>query len=172
MRGSRIGRACIATSLLLTCMLASSLSAQRTPTQTARDTVLFVCEHGTVRSLIAKLLFERYASAAGLRMTAISRGTAIDSAVPPWLQTALTTDHFALNGWRPQTLASTDLASARYVVTFDLPASVGARAPGAHVQWDSLPSVSANYASGRDAIDSRVRRLVDSLVQARRSKRR
>ena len=37
------------------------------------DTVLFICEHGTVRSLIVTLLFERYARQVGLHMTAVSR---------------------------------------------------------------------------------------------------
>lgn len=173
---ARSGVARIATSFMLACVvagvLASPLSAQRVRAAASRDTVLFVCEHGTVRSLIAKLLFERYASAAGLQMTAVSRGTAIDSIVPNWLQAALTTDQFALNGWRPQSLAPSDLANAGYVVTFDLPPTVGARARAPHAQWDSLPSVSANYSNGRDAIDTRVRRLVDSLVQVRSPKRR
>ena len=45
--------------------------------------VLFVCEHGTVKSLLAKLLFEEYAAQVRLHMRAESRGTAVDSVVPP-----------------------------------------------------------------------------------------
>lgn len=159
--------------LAIACLLAlpQSLNAQRMRPASPSDTVLFICEHGTVRSLIATLLFERYARQVGLHMTAVSRGTAIDSAVPPWLQRALTADHFTLGTWRPHTLAAADLASARYVVSFDLPANISASTRAPRAQWDSLPSVSANYASGRDAIDTRVRRLVDSLQRARATRR-
>jgi arsenate reductase len=52
-------------------------------------TVLFVCEHGTVRSLLAKVLFERYAAEVGLPMRAMSRGTRVDSVVPSFMQNGL-----------------------------------------------------------------------------------
>lgn len=164
----RIGRMALAMVLVGTLFIgADVLHAQPSRQTPARDTVLFICEHGTVRSLIATKLFERYARQAGLPMTAISRGTAIDSAVPPWLQRALTGDQIELGTWRPQTLGASDLASARYVVSFDLPETTTAGARGTRVRWDGLPSVSANYTVGRDAIDARVRRLVDSLQRAR-----
>ena len=165
MRINRLAR--VLTTLGYLATIARPVVAQRPPPVAPRDTVLFICEHGTVRSLMATLLFERYAREAGLRMTAISRGTAIDSVVPPWLQRALTTDHFVLGAWHPQALSATDLASARYVVSFDLPTAISAGARSPRAQWDSLPSVSANYVAGRDAIDARVRRLVDSLKRAR-----
>ena len=129
-------------------------------------TVLFVCEHGTVRSLLAKVFFEQYAAEAGLRMQAVSRGTKADSSVPAWMQQGLDADHIALGNWRPRTLVPADLASASYIVSFDVPsaATAGARAP--REQWDGLPSVSKDYASGREAIRTRVRALVDSLKRS------
>ena len=159
--------------MMLACALAvpAALQAQHASAVPARDTVLFICEHGTVRSLIAKLLFERYASELGLRMAAVSRGTAIDSVVPPWLRTALTADQFALGSWRPQTLRVRDVQSARYVVSFDLPVAVSAAARGSRAQWNDLPSVTSDYITGRDAIASRVRQLVDSLYQSNSQRR-
>lgn len=133
--------------------------------------MLFVCEHGTVRSLIAKVLFEEYAAEVGLNMRAVSHGTRADSLVPPWLLQSFATDHVQLGSWRPQMLLPNDLTNASYVVSFDVPAAAtaGARVPRA--QWDSLPSVSKDYAIGRDAIKVRVHRLVDSLKSAGRVKR-
>ncbi len=141
------------------------LGAQRSVAR-ATKTVLFVCEHGTVRSLLAKVIFEEYAAEVGLRMHAVSRGTRADSVVPPWMLLGLAADHVALGTWHPQTLQPGDLANASYVVSFDIPAAAtaGARIPRA--QWDSLPSVSRDYATGRDAIKARVHHLVDSLKQA------
>lgn len=128
--------------------------------------VLFVCEHGTVKSLLAKVLFEQYAAEVGLRAVAVSRGTRADSTVPAWMQQRLSADRIALGDWRPQTLHPSDLTDASYIVSFDVPpvSSAGGRAP--RVQWDSLPSVSNDYANGRDAIKRRVRALVDSLKGA------
>jgi arsenate reductase (thioredoxin) len=128
--------------------------------------VLFVCEHGTVRSLIAKLEFEAYAKRVGLAMSAVSRGTVADSVVPGWMLRALENDHVALGIWRPQQLLTSDLASAAMVVSFDVPTVATSAATAPRAQWDGLPSVSQNYALGRDAIYSRVHRLVDSLRSA------
>jgi len=153
--------------LLLTSIAAapSQLWAQQAATHEPQ-TVLFVCEHGTVKSLLAKVLFEEYAAEVGLRVRAESRGTRADSVVPPWMQQGLAADHITLGSWRPQTLRQVDLAKASYVVSFDVPSSATAATQAPRVQWDSLPSVSKDYSSGRDAIKARVHQLVDSLKRA------
>lgn len=129
--------------------------------------MLFVCEHGTVRSLLAKILFEQYAKEVGLNMLAVSRGTSIDSVIPTFMVQGLKADHVALGSWRPQMLGPSDLASASYVVSFDVPLAVTATANVPRAQWDALPQVSQNYALGRDAIKMRVHELVDSLKRAK-----
>lgn len=160
----------LATTVLFSVM-SHPVGAQPTRATSKGETppVLFVCEHGTVRSLIAKVLFEEYAAQVGLRMTAVSRGTAADSVVPPWLLQRLSADHIDIGSWRPQTLRASDLANASYVVSFDVPASATALAKAPRAQWDSLPSVSRDYITGRDAIKLRVHSLVDSLARARRA---
>ena len=158
--------------LILSLIVPFTLGAQSVTARPSKP-VLFVCEHGTVRSLLAKVLFEEYAAAVGLNMQAVSRGTKADSMVPPWMLQGLADDHVALGTWHPQTLQASDLRNASFVVSFDLPtvATAGTQVPRA--QWDSLPSVSRDYAMGRDAIKVRVHHLVDSLKQAtvRKAKR-
>lgn len=132
----------------------------------SRRTVLFVCEHGTVKSLLAKVLFEEYAAKIGLDMNAVSRGTQADSLVPEWMLQALASDRVMLGPWRPQTLKSTDLVNASYVVSFDVPGAATAAARVPRAQWDGLPSVSQDYRAGRDAIKARVHQLADSLKRA------
>ncbi|HVT40072.1 MAG TPA: hypothetical protein VHE78_13580 [Gemmatimonadaceae bacterium] len=132
--------------------------------------VLFICEHGTIKSLLAKVLFERYASVAGLRMEAVSRGTTADSIVPPWMRTELAGDHFDVTAFRPRPLRPEDLAGAALVVSFDVPASVSAPTHAPRERWDGLPSVSADYAAGRDAIEVRVHHLVDSLMRVQKAR--
>ena len=149
-----------------------AVSRSVTDKSSPRATVLFVCEHGTVRSLLAKVLFEQYAAEVGLPMQAVSRGTRADSIVPAWMQQGLAADHVELGAWRPQTLRAADLKSASLVVSFDVPATAMAAARGARTQWDNLPSVSRDYPAGRDAIKARVHQLVDSLKHATRPLRR
>ena len=153
--------------VLLTLLSVASipLDAQRVAARPAK-TVLFVCEHGTVKSLLAKVLFEQYAKEVGLRMEAVSRGTRADTVVPPWMQQGLSADHVTLGSWRPQTLRPVDLANASLVVSFDVPAASTAAARAPREYWNDLPSVSRDYSSGRDAIKVRVRQLVDSLKRA------
>jgi len=140
---------------------------------TSRDkTVLFVCEHGTVKSLLAKVLFEEYAKEVGLEMQAVSRGTRADSVVPTWMLQGLAADKITLGTWRPQTLRPTDLQTASMVVSFDVPPTATAAANGPRAQWDGTPSVSKDYANGRDAIKVRVHQLVDSLKRAEGTRRR
>ncbi len=145
----------------------AGLVAQPVASASAKP-VLFVCEHGTVRSLLAKVLFEQYATEVGLKRTAVSRGTRADSVVPPWMLKGLAADHVELGAWHPQTLQLRDLREASLVVSFDVPPAATASARVPRAQWDSLPSVSRDYATGRDAIKIRVHQLVDSLKKAER----
>lgn len=147
------------------------IHAQQPAGPAPQSTVLFICEHGTVKSLLAKLLFDEYAAQIGLPMRAESRGTAIDSAVPLWMLAKLTASDLMPGSFTPRALAAQDLAAASFVVSFDLPAAVvaGARAPRA--RWDSLPPASQQFEASRDAIRARVHALVDSLDRARRARR-
>lgn len=155
----------VALPLILTAVVPCSVAAQQTVPRPAK-TVLFVCEHGTVRSLLGKVLFEQYAAEVGLRMHAVSRGARADSAVPAWMEQRLSADGIALGDWRPETLRASDLTNASYIVSFDLPAAAIAGGGAPRAQWNGLPSVSQDYAGGRDAIKVRVRALLDSLKSA------
>lgn len=140
-------------------------------TMSSRDdgTVLFVCEHGAVKSVLAALLFERCAAGAGLALRAISRGTDIDAEVPGWLQARLSTDGLALDGRRPTALRPEDLRDASYVVTFDLPDAVSAATPAPRARWDGIPPASEDFVASREAIDARVRGLVEVFDRELRS---
>ena len=97
--------------LVMTATLALSGAARGQPVRTATTgaPVLFICEHGTVKSLIAKLLFDQYAATAGLNIRAESRGSAAETAVPAWMQANLRSDGFALGTWKPAPLTTADL---------------------------------------------------------------
>jgi arsenate reductase len=132
-------------------------------------TVVFVCEHGTVKSVIALAHFDRLARERGLPFRASSRGTAPDPRLPDFMRRSLRAEGFDVDAFVPARFDSTALAGAIQVVSFDVPSLPATTVP--LQQWDRLPSVTADYARGSSAIKARVEALVDSLVKARRLRR-
>jgi arsenate reductase (thioredoxin) len=106
--------------------------------------VLFVCLHGSAKSVIAQHHFERLAEARGLSVASASAG--VDVSIS-----------------RPAALTADALAGAVRIVSFgcDLPGM----APIA--RWDDVPMVSDGYGPARDAIVARVTALLDELTAKR-----
>jgi protein-tyrosine-phosphatase len=121
-------------------------AAQRTvaPPREVRQ-VVFVCEHGTVKSVVAVEHFNRLAKARGLAVTAISRGVRPDSAIPDPVRRGLADDGFDVSLFLPRPLVSADLSSAILVVALDADVApiVGTIRPV--MRWDGLPSVTTDY---------------------------
>lgn len=150
-----------ALTLVLWACAAARASAADYPAE--MQPVLFVCEHGSVKSLLARLLFEQAAAEQGLAMPGVSRGTVPDAEVPEWMRTALERDGFHIGAWRPTALSEADIRSARFVVTFDV--SLTFEGDAEIERWDGLPAVSKDYVAGRDAIAARVKQLIAELRQ-------
>jgi protein-tyrosine-phosphatase len=129
--------------------------------------VVFVCEHGTVKSVVAVEHFNRLARERGLAIAAVSRGTRPDSAIPTVVRRGLSADGFDVSLFQPRPFTRVDLASAILVVALDADVApiVGRSLPVA--RWDGLPSVTTDYDNGRRAILTRVSRLVDSLARSK-----
>lgn len=157
----------IATGILFISALTPASGAAQKAAPAPKQTVLFVCEHGTVKSLVAKLLFDRYAAEVGLDAVAVSRGTRADTLVPQWMVRSLASDNLAIGSWRPQTVGESDLLGASMVISFDVSPTLTAATQATLTPWDGLPSVSQDYEKGRDAIKAKVHQLVDSLKRAR-----
>ena len=159
------------TTAALTLVLCVSLPTQAQvadqPPET--QTVLFVCEHGSVKSLLAKLLFERAAASEGLAVSAVSRATAPDAEVPAWMRASLERDGFDIGSWKPVGVSEADIRSARLAVTFDVSLPGESEVPIEH--WDDLPAVSKDYDAGREAIAARVNQLVAELRRSAKDER-
>ena len=134
--------------------------------------VVFVCEHGTVKSLVAIEEFNRIAKERGLGVRAVSRGTRPDTTVPTPVRAGLTADGFDVSGFRATLFERRDLQNTLLVVALDaeVDSVVDRKVPVE--RWDRLPSVTADYKTARTAIVERVRRLVDSLVAFERREKR
>jgi arsenate reductase (thioredoxin) len=127
--------------------------------------VVFVCEHGSVKSLIAREWFTRLAAARGLHVRAVSRGVTPDPSVPAAVADHLRQDGFDVGGFQPRPLAPADLEGALRVVTIgaELPAWV-ARAGRPVESWDGVPPASEGYEGSRDALRKRIAALVEALA--------
>ena len=150
-----------AASLLLLAVTAGAFA------QGADDPVVFVCKHGSVKSLIAASLFDRAAADRGLRYRAIARGVNPEERVPPAIADALRQDGFDVKGFHPQALSKDDVTGAKRVVAIgvELPA-LGADSQTPIESWDDVPPASVDYAAARAALQRHIDALLDEL-QAR-----
>jgi arsenate reductase (thioredoxin) len=122
--------------------------------------VVFVCEHGAAKSVIAAAYFNRFAAQMGLGLHAVARGTDPDTELSRHTVQGLAEDGLAGIEAAPQKLTQTDLQSAQRVVTFcDLPAEY--QQPTMVERWDHIPPVSENYEKARDAITERIRQMLN-----------
>jgi protein-tyrosine-phosphatase len=131
---------------------------------TPARTVVFVCLHGSAKSLIAAEYFGRLAAERGLDVRATSAGMEPDAEIPPAVMTGLLKDGLDVRGCRPRRLDPEELARASRVVSFGCDLSRIAP-PGLAVErWDDVPAVSGDFAVARDAIVAHLRRLVGELT--------
>jgi protein-tyrosine-phosphatase len=124
-------------------------------------TVLFVCEHGAAKSVLAAAEFNRLAEQRGLAWRAMSRGINPDPEIAPAIASALAKDGMEVKG-KPALVAGSDVKGAAYTVT------MGATLPNAMRvgdirEWD-VPSTSADLVAARTDIRLRVEKLLDEIA--------
>lgn len=123
-------------------------------------TVVFVCLHGSAKSLIAAEHFRRLARQCGVDLEAVSGGVESDAEVPPKVIQGLLEDGIDVRGRRPRPVTGEALAKACHVVSFGCDLK-GMLPPGLAVErWDDVPAVSDGFAVARDAIVARLPRLL------------
>jgi len=133
---------------------------------TAPPFVLFVCLHGSAKSVIASEHFRRLAAERGLIADTLSAGTEPDAEIPPGVVRGLRGDGIDPSGLRPQAVTRGDLERASRVVAFACDLTDMAP-PGLTIErWDDVPAVSEDYGRARNVIAARVRGLVDQLQQS------
>jgi arsenate reductase (thioredoxin) len=128
--------------------------------------VVFVCEHGSVKSLIATLYFNQSAQQRGLPYTAVARGSSPEAAVPAAVQQGLKTAGFDVAKYVPQPFKTSDVDGASVVVSFDQDTTKTVAGKVQEVRWDNLPAVLTNYSRGRDEIVKHVDGLIEQLAIA------
>ena len=127
--------------------------------------VLFVCEHGSVKSLVAMQHFNRKAQERGLPYRAVARGTAPEPTVPAPVREGLDTDGFDVSGFVPHLLRATDVDDVALVVSFDDDITKTVAGRTRYLKWDDLPGVLTDYTRGREAIVRHVDALIEALAR-------
>ena len=142
-------------------------SGQPAPAAGASRPVVFICEHGSVKSLIATEWFNRLAQERGLSVRAVSTGVTPDAAVPPGIVEALRNDGFDVRAFTPQRFDAATLSGAPRIVAMGLKRDVLPVTPSALVEtWDGIPPATEQYAAARDAMKARIEALLKSLEAA------
>jgi chromate transporter len=128
--------------------------------------VVFVCEHGSAKSLVAVSFFERMAKERGMAVRAVSRGTSPDGSVPAAVVQALGEDGFDVAAFKPQPLSDADVMAAARVVAIGVDIGEAKALAGTRLErWDDIPPFFESYPMARKVMVSRLRSLLKRLEQ-------
>ena len=125
--------------------------------------IVFVCEHGAAKSIIAAAHFNKLSSENGLQVQADARGTDPDSELSAKAITGLRADGLTPMESAPQKLSLADIEAAQRIVSFcALPEEYEQKAVVEH--WDGIPPVSEDYEKARDAIVGKINELIRNIA--------
>lgn len=162
---------CMVLFLVVAICLGIPSGAQRPQNDSSQ--ILFVCEHGNVKSVMAMSYFNRLAQQRGLSFRAIARGTSPNSReVPPTIADGLRADGFDVDGFHPTALSRPDLDSSRKVITIgvNLPDQFETAGVVPEV-WNDVPAATVDFKAARDSLKEHVTKLLDQLESAPPGKR-
>lgn len=128
---------------------------------TKEPVILFVCEHGAARSVIAAAYFNRLAKENGLNYQAVFRGTSPDSTLSAATVMGLTKDGFNTATWKPLLVTQADMNVASQVITFDC--TLPFESNKSVAKWDGVPSINKDYDAARNEILKHVQLLIQVL---------
>jgi len=150
-------------SLLFALLLTTSaLAAQPAPVAGATPAVVFVCEHGAAKSLIATAYFNKLAAERGLPYRATFRGTSPQEALSVRAVQGLTADGVAIPKGVPTSLGDADIKSATHIFAIGCALPAAATSSGKARDWSDVPD-DKGYEAQRDAIVRHVKQLLDDL---------
>jgi protein-tyrosine-phosphatase len=144
---------------------AASTSQRAAP---AEPMVVFVCEHGAAKSVIATTYFNKMAAERGLHARAVYLGVNPQADLSVSALKGLRDDGLSVPDQKPSpiTQADVDTATVMFAIGCTLPSN--ATASGKADTWDDVPE-DKGYGATRDAIKRHVERLIDDLLKKQRS---
>jgi arsenate reductase (thioredoxin) len=150
---------------LISAVATLALSSASFAEQPPAEQILFVCERGNVKSLMAASYFNQLAAQRGLPWRAVARGISPDSTtVPKSIAAALLAEGVDVSEFHPTKVDATDAAEAARIVVIgtDLPARVGGDEQRIE-RWNDVPPASTSYDAARSSLKAHVAKLLERL---------
>jgi arsenate reductase (thioredoxin) len=143
-------------------LLPAFVWGQRKVSPAPSPTVVFICEHGAARSVIAAAYFNKLASERHLNFHAIARGIAAQPGLSASAVTGLQRDNVPFPREKPRNATRQEVQRAVRVVAFcRVPDSLSGTK---RLETFDVPAPDAGYEASRDAITSHVKALIDELA--------
>ena len=124
--------------------------------------VIFVCEHGAAKSVIATAYFNKLATERGLPYRATFRGTTPQDDLSVLAVEGLKADGVAIPSGKPSAISKADVSGATHIFAIGCTLPQNAVRSGKAADWSDVPD-DKGYAPMRDAIVRHVRQLLDEL---------
>jgi arsenate reductase len=137
------------------------------PAARPQPTVVFVCEHGAAKSVIATAYFNKVAAERGLHARALYRGVNPQAALSAAALKGLRDDGLTVPDQSPSMITPTDVETATVIFAIGCTLPQHAAASGKADTWDDVPN-DKGYGATWDAIKRHVERLVDDLMKKQR----
>jgi protein-tyrosine-phosphatase len=129
----------------------------------ADPTVLFVCEHGAAKSVLAAELLQRKLDELDLPIQIHAAGIDPSDAIADSVVGLIPERAWELRTRRPRRVTQQDIETASITITFNLATAALPTAPAAVLAWDDVPPLSDDPVAARAAIERHVEALVERL---------
>jgi arsenate reductase len=127
--------------------------------------LLFLCPHNAAKSVLAAAYCQHLLARCGLEVQVTSAGTEPDATVSPAVVALLRREGLDVAHHRPRCVTREALEAAFRIISLGCDVS-HLTPPGVVVEhWDDVPAPSQQLAQARDAIYTRVERLVEEIIQ-------
>jgi arsenate reductase (thioredoxin) len=147
---------------LIVALTALGLQSVAQPTSTS-PTIVFVCEHGAGKSVIATAYFNKLAAERGLPYRATFRGTSPQDDLSARAVAGLKEDGIPVPSGKPAVITDGDVANATHIFAIGCTVPDRARLSGKADDWSDVPD-DKGYGPMRDAIVEHVKELLDRLA--------
>ena len=131
----------------------------------APPAIVFVCEHGAAKSVIATAYFNKLAAERNLPFQATFRGTSPQDELSLRAVAGLKADGLVVPNGKPAAMTDSDVWGATHIFAIGCTLPDAARRSGKAADWSDVPD-DQGYGPMRDAIVRHVRQLLDELAGA------
>ncbi len=124
--------------------------------------ILFVCQHGAAKSVLAAVCFQHLADQTNLPFRAMCAGIEPDPAIHPAVVAWLRSQGWPVPDQPPRAVTPDELRSAFRIISFGCDLSDRAR-PESLIDWGDVPPVSEGFSAANAAIVTHVEQLCREL---------